>query len=167
MSGARILGCAAVVLAAAGIAFGCAAPRNHLYERSGSEFERTLVLPLNLVVAMPDELAQSARRVDAVLLGYLAERGKSVEAIGFHDASAAWRESESECRSQAAKGCDRFAGVARVFAQRLRRDHDYQTLIIPYLFLRPARSNSSTAAWDGVKRPVEKTGSVFGPDGPS
>lgn len=160
------MGRAALLVAVAGIAFGCAASRNHLYRRSGAEFERALVLPLNLVVAMPEEVADAARRVDAVLLGYLAERGKAVETIGFVEASTAWRESEAECRSQGEKRCDRFAGVARVLAQRLRRDHDYQTLIIPYLYLRSARNNASVAAWDGVKRPVEKSGQGFGPDGP-
>ncbi len=156
---------AALIAAVAGIVCGCAAPRNHLYRKSGADFERALVLPLNLVAAMPEELAGRANRVDKALLGYLAERGKAIEAIGFADASAAWRASEAECRSQAEKRCDRFAGVAPFMARHLRTNHDYQTLIIPYLLLRTARSRSDTAAWDGVKRPVEKSGRGFGPDG--
>jgi hypothetical protein len=166
MTRARIAALAAGVVVLA-LALGCAAPRNHLYQRSGADFERALVLPLNLVVAMPEELdGPAARGVDAVLLGYLAEHGKAVETLGFADASTAWRESEAECRSQAEKKCERFANVASVMAQRLRRNHDYQTLIVPYLFLRNARTNAHTAAWDGVKRPVEKTGQGFEQEGP-
>ncbi|HKA14433.1 MAG TPA: hypothetical protein VKH41_05410 [Myxococcota bacterium] len=157
--------CRAALIAA--VACGCAAPRNHLYQKSGAEFQRAVVLPLNLVAAMPAELADDAHRVDEALLGYLAEHGKAIESIGYKDALAAWRESESECRSRAAKDCDKFAGVAPIMAQHLRRDHDYQTLIIPYLRFHAARTGSSAAKWDGVKRSVEKTGSGFGPDGPA
>jgi hypothetical protein len=162
----RIVGGAALIAAVAWVVCGCAAPRNHLHRKSAASFERALVLPLNLVAAMPEDLTAGAKRVDQALLGYLAERGKAIEAIGFADASAAWRASEAECRSQAAKHCDRFAGVAPFMARHLRRDHDYEVLIIPYLFVRTARSGSSTAAWHGVKRPVEKVGPGFGPEGP-
>jgi hypothetical protein len=161
----RIVGRAALIAAVAWLVCGCAAPRNHLYRKSGANFERAIVLPLNLVVSMPKELAGGAGRVEKTLHGYLAERGKAIETMKFADAIAAWRASEAECRSQGAKGCDRFAGVARFMAQRLRRNHDYQTLIIPYVFLRTARSTSSAARWHGVERPVEKSGSGFGPEG--
>lgn len=163
----RIAGRAALVAAvAAWVVCGCAAPRNHLYRKSGADFERALVLPLNLVAAMPEELAGRAKRVDKALLGYLAEHGKATLTIGFADASAAWRAGEAECRSQARKRCDRFAGVAPFVARHLRVKHDYQTLIIPYLFLHTARSRGNTARWHGVERVVEKSGPGFGPDGP-
>jgi len=158
----RIVWRAALIAA---VACGCAAPRNHLYQKSGAQFERALVLPLNLVAAMPAEVAGGSRRVDEALLGYLAERGKAVEAMKYADALAAWRAAESECRAQSHEDCDHFAGVAPIMAQRLRRDHDYQTLIIPYLRFHAARTGSSTAKWHGVKRSVEKTGSGFGPGG--
>lgn len=162
----RIVGRAALIAVVASVACGCAAPRNHLHRKSAAGFERALVLPLNLVAAMPEDLAARAKQVDQALLSYLAERGKATLTIGFTDAGAAWRASEAECRSQAQRHCDRFAGVAPFMARRLRSDHDYQVLIIPYLFVRTARSGRNTAAWDGVKRPVEKAGPGFGPDGP-
>src|SRR5262245_17655473 len=165
-SRARLVGCAALFAAAAWIACGCAAPRNHLYRKSGADFHRTFVLPLNVVAAMPRELAHRADEVEKTLLGYLSERGKGVETMGFDDAVAAWRASEQDCRSQDAKGCDRFAGVAPFMAQHLRSGHEFETLIIPYLFLRTARSDSDTARWHGVERPVDKTGPGFGPQGP-
>jgi hypothetical protein len=155
--------CAALLIAVATLAGGCPAP-GYRPDR-GSRFERVLVLPLNLVAAMPRELAGRARRVDRVLLEYLSERGKAVETIGFADALAAWRAADSDCRSQGNKGCDRFARVAAFAARRLRADHDYDVLIVPYLLLRGARTNGEMASFDGVKRPVEKAG--FVPEGPN
>jgi hypothetical protein len=123
-----------------------------------------LVLPLNLVAELPEELAAGARRVDEIQLDYLAERGKSVSTIGWKDAAAAWRASESECRSAATKGCDRFDRVAPFAARRLRADHDYDVLIVPYLLLRGARTNGYVASFDGVERSVK--GPPYAPYGP-
>jgi hypothetical protein len=151
-SWARIAARAALLAAVASLVWGCPAPGYDPNWRSKAE--RVLVLPLNLVAAMPEELAGDARRVDQILLDYLAERGKSVRTIGFKDAAAAWRASESDCRAAAAKKCDRFARVAPFAARRLRADHDYDVLIVPYLLLRGARTNGYVASFDGVERAV-------------
>jgi hypothetical protein len=126
--------------------------------------ERVLVLPLNVVAAMPHELSGGARQVNQILLDYLAERGKSVSTIGFTDAVAAWRAGESDCRAQGEKRCDRFRGVAPFTARHLRAGHDYDVLIVPYLLMRGARTNGVEATFDDVKRPVETP--AYGPDGP-
>jgi hypothetical protein len=152
----RIAGCAALLFAVASLAVGCPAPGYHPHGRP--EVQRALVLPLNVVAAMPGELTGGARHVDRSLLDYLAERGKSVQTIGFKDAVAAWRAGESDCRAAAAKGCDRFASVAPFAARRLRADHDYDVLIVPYLLLRGARTNGEVASFDGVKRSVQVSG---------
>ncbi len=147
---------AGAALLAAVASLGCPAPGYDPNWRS--EAERTLVLPLNLVAAMPEELTGRARHVDRILLDYLAERGKAVRTIGFQDASAAWQAGEEDCRVAAAKGCDRFTRVAAYAAQRLREDHDYDVLIVPYLLLRRARTNGEVASFDGVERPVQVPG---------
>jgi hypothetical protein len=149
----RIAGCGALLAAVASLVSGCPAPGYDPHRKT--EIERALVLPLNVVAAMPRELSGGARHVDKILLDYLAERGKSVQTIGFSDAVAAWRAGESDCRSAATKGCDRFARVAPFAARRLRADHEYDVLIVPYLLLRGARTNGEVASFDGVKRPVE------------
>jgi hypothetical protein len=145
----RIAGCGALLAALVSVVPGCSGPPQRT-----SELGRALVLPLNVVAAMPRELSGGARRVDRILLDYLAEGGKSVQTIGFSDAAAAWRAGESDCRSAAAKGCDRFARVAPFAARHLRADHDYDVLIVPYLLLRGARTNGNVASFDGVKRAV-------------
>ena len=146
----------------AALVSGCPAPGYH--PERAREAERVLVLPLNVVAAMPTELVGGARRVDRILLDYLAEGGKAVETIGFADAGAAWRAGESDCRSQRGKHCDRFRGVAPFAARHLRADHDYDVLLVPYLLLRGARTNGVEATFDDVRRPVETPGYVS--DGP-
>jgi hypothetical protein len=148
-----IAGHAALIFAVASLGSGCPAPGYDPNWRSKSE--RVLVLPLNLVAAMPEELADGAPRVDKTLLDYLAASGKSVSVIGWKDAAAAWHAGEDDCRSAATKGCDRFDRVAPFAARRLRADHEYDLLIVPYLLLRGARTNGYVASFDGVERPVK------------
>ena len=155
-SAVRIAIPAALLAVLASLVSGCPAPGYDPEWRSKAE--RVLVLPLNLVAQMPEELSDNARHVDEVLLDYLAARGKSVQTIGFKDAAAAWRTSESDCRSAAAKDCDRFDGVAPFAARRLRADHEYDLLIVPYLLLRGARTNGYVASFDGVERMVKMSG---------
>jgi hypothetical protein len=144
---------AALLVALASLVGGCPAPG---YNPSGrAEVERVLVLPLNVVAAMPRELAHGARDVDRILLDYLAERGKAVEAMKYDDSVAAWRAGESECRAHEKKGCDRFADVAPFVARQLRATHAYDALLVPYLLLRGARTNGEMATFDGVKRPLD------------
>jgi hypothetical protein len=153
---------AALVVAVASLVFGCPAPGYH--PKHGGEVERVLVLPLNVVAAMPKELVGGARQVDRILLDYLAERGKSVETTSFADAVAAWHAGEGDCRSEGKERCDRFLGVAPYTARRLRAQHDYDVLIVPYLLMRGARTNGVEATFDDVKRTVETP--AYGPDGP-
>ena len=148
-----IAGHAALLFAVTSLVSGCPAPGYDPDWRSKTQ--RVLVLPLNVVAEMPEELAGGARRVDEILLDYLAERGKSVSTIGFKDAAAAWHAGESDCRSAATKGCERFDRAAPFAARHLRADHDYDLLIVPYLLLRGARTNGYTASFDGVERLVK------------
>ena len=146
-----IAGRAALLFAVASLAWGCPAPGYRPSEKDA--VERVLVLPLNVVAAMPEELSGGARHVDRILLDYLAERGMAVQTIGFQDAVAAWRAGESDCQPEA-KRCDRFLDVAPFVARRLRAGHDYDVMLVPYLLLRGARTDGEVASFDGVKRLV-------------
>jgi hypothetical protein len=159
-SSARFAACAALLAAVAALA--CPAPGYDPDWRSRTQ--RTLVLPLNIVAEMPDELIAGSSDVDDILLDHLAARGKSVQTIGFADATTAWRASEADCRAAEAKGCDRFLRVASYAARRLRADHDFDVLIVPYLLLRGARTNGYVASFDGVERTLRSPG--YGPYGP-
>jgi len=158
----RIAGRATLLFALALQAWGCPAPGYDPNWRSRAD--RMLVLPLNVVAAMPREVAGSAHRVDRVMLDYLAQRGKSVDTIGFSDATAAWGDGERDCRAARPKGCERFERVAPFAARRLRSDHDYDVLVVPYLLLRGARTNGYVASFDGAERTVKTPyGAPYGP----
>ena len=155
---------ASLLVALASLISGCPAPGWDPDWKDKAQ--RVLVLPLNLVAAMPNELEGRARDVDEIMLDYLAERGKSVQAIGFDDAASAWHASEADCRSAEPKGCERFSHVAPFAARRLRTDHEYDVMLVPYLLLRRARTNGYTASFDGVERPVKMFGyPAYGPYG--
>jgi hypothetical protein len=153
---------AALLATMASLVSGCPAPG---YDPNWkSKAQRVLVLPLNLVAEMPAEVEDRAPRVDEIMLDYLSQSGKSVSTIGFRDASAAWRASESDCRSAATKDCERFLRVAPYAARHLRADHEYDVVIVPYLLLRGARTNGYLASFDGVERPM-KGYPAYGPYG--
>ena len=161
-SSARFAAGAALLAALASLA--CPAPGYDPNWRS--QTQRTLVLPLNIVAEMPDELIEGSPNVDDVLLDYLAARGKSVQTIGFAEATTAWRASEADCRAAVAKGCDRFLRVASYAAQRLRADRDFDVLVVPYLLLRGARTNGYVASFDGVERTLKSPSyGQYGPYG--
>lgn len=148
----------AVVAALALLAEGCAtSPQNRLYRPAGADLQRVLLLPLNVVIAMPGELTSGAKRVDQALHGYLAERGKSIETLGLAEARKAWLASAMECKA-VGRGCRGFDGAARVLARHLRENREYELLIVPYLLLRPARMRLNNVAWDGVERRIERIG---------
>jgi len=49
-----------------------------------------VLLPLNVVIAMPSEVEPGADRVAAELLAYLKRQGKSVRSLSLVDARVAW-----------------------------------------------------------------------------
>jgi hypothetical protein len=146
----------------ASIAHGCTtpAPTNHLYHQSAAGFQAGLVLPLNAVepigVSMPKEVGDRAEPVEHVLRGYLTERGKSIEIIPRSNASGAWSRIARECAFRAVDVCEGFERRLALLAIRLREQHDYEVLIIPYLLFRPAKGKQTAIRWDGVVRRLEK-----------
>lgn len=149
------LGCVALTAAIAG-ALGCATtPDNQLYRPESARFERALVLPMNVVMSLPNELADSAERLDHELHAYLTARGKKIETVDLPDARGAWLASTQECKSRAQQGCRGFDGAAGVLAERLRDGRDYELVIIPNLISRAIKTSARNACWDGVCRELE------------
>lgn len=121
-------------------------------------YHALLVLPLNVVTAMPGELEEGAAQVDAALRGYLQGYGKSVETIPLSEARAEWVASAADLRAEVGPDAMTFEGAARHLARRLRAKHAYDALVVPGLAMRPARLRSRRVSWDGVDRKLETVG---------
>jgi hypothetical protein len=73
-----------------------------LHHPEASKFHRALVLPLE-VDPWPKAVSKDrADRGEQALLGYLAERGKTVDAIRPSEARSAWSEAARDCKHGAA-----------------------------------------------------------------
>lgn len=123
-----------------------------------AQFERALLFPLNVVVAMPGALEGGAGRVDEAVRSYLTERGRHVDTMPFSEARSAWVASVKECIAAASSGCKGFDGAASLLAKRLADGREFDALIIPYLAMRPARMQMRNVKWDGVSRTLETIG---------
>jgi hypothetical protein len=155
----------AMAVALTAIAYACAStPDNRLLVADADRFERALLLPLNVVVDMPTELADGADRVAEQLRTYLVERGKAPEAIAFVDAHNAWLASAAECKENAQQGCSGFTDAAGILARRLSEGRDAEVVLVPYLLTQSVRTQVRNANWDGVHREIEVVG--FPAEGP-
>jgi hypothetical protein len=139
---------------------------NRLHDDESAGFRTALVLPLNVMAAMPEEFRGREELVEAALHDYLRDQGRRVETISYADARRAWNASARDCERQQAQGCVGFEGAARLLALALREGSDHELLIVPYLRFRLAENCTEHVHWDGVERPVERTGAGLSPDGP-
>lgn len=140
------------------LATACGSPSSGNRVSGDAQFERALLFPLNVVIAMPGELEPGAGRVDAAVRGYLAERGRSVDTMPYSEARTAWIESVKTCKAAGAQGCKDFEGAASMLAQRLGQQREFDVVIVPFLTMRPARMQYRSVKWDGVTRSIELVG---------
>ena len=138
---------------------------NRLHDEESAEFRTALVLPLNVMAAMPEEFQGRSDRVEAALHDYLRAHGRRVQTLGYAESRSAWRASVDDCRRQQ-RDCDDFAVPARFLALGLREGRDHDLLIVPYLRFHLAENCTEHVHWDGVERPVEKSGVGLHPGRP-
>jgi len=98
-----------------------------------------VLLPLNVVIAMPSEVEPGADRVAAELLAYLKRQGKSVRSLSLVDARVAWLRSAEAVLAHPEAHPKGFEGAAQVLARNLREGGAYDALIVPAIVMRPAK----------------------------
>lgn len=120
--------------------------------------QTVVLLPLNLVVALPPELGPPVERVSEQIEAYLGRRGKTVIAPGVYDSRLAWNDAVSRAKTVASE--ESFDAAMRILVERLQETQRFDALVMPSLVYRDARMQawSHIAIWDGVKRELHATG---------
>ena len=140
--------------------FGCLTPPHPYAIAPGQEgangAKAFLLLPLNLVVALPAELERPSRRVSQLTADYLADCGKDVSSLGLYSARDFWRGAVRDAE-QSEDAEQTFDAAAPLFVRRIRESQPFDALVMPSLVYRTARiaQGSRFVAWDGVKRELE------------
>ena len=114
-----------------------------------------MLLPLNLMVDLPNELEEGAPRVEAALQSYFVSQGKRVSTLDLADAHRVWAASAGALRAEVGEEAMSFEGAARLLARRLHELHAFDVLVLPALVFRPARLYTRRVSWDGVERSLE------------
>jgi len=92
---------------------------------------------------------------------YLRSEGKELRTVSTRDARRLWLGSIKQARSGEKGARAGFDDAARILAFELARYSEFDTLIIPSLFIREAPVSGNVAVWDGVERELafEQNGS--------
>lgn len=114
-----------------------------------------LILPLNMIAAMPKELEGLSPVVWKELELYLRERDAQLKTVNRRDARSLWLASVREARAASGGAVADVDQAARVLVAKLAEHADFDGVIAPSLFMRKAPIHGRVASWDGVDRPVE------------
>ena len=127
---------------------------------------RVVIVPLNLGVRATTEVEPGVEPVWREILSHFAARKKPATALERRSATALWAEVMAEVSAK--PNPDVYEAYA-LFARRIRDQVEYSAIVFPSLVTRAASIQGQTAAWDGVRRPVdlaprETVGTVMGSD---
>jgi len=134
---------------------GAKAPSGERFVLVGSAAQNLLILPFNVTVPMPERLEVESSVVWDEIEAYLRGQGKQLKTVAFRDAHRLWLASIQEVRAGDGSTKVGFDDAARVLVRKLARHAEFDTVIIPTLFVREAPILEKTASWDGVERAVE------------
>jgi hypothetical protein len=135
---------------------GCAsAPRKERSVLAGSAAQDLLILPLNVTAIMPPELEALSSFVWTELEIYLRAHGKRLKTASFRDARRLWLSSIRQVRAGEKGARAGFDDAARALVLELAKHAEFDTVIVPSLFIRKARISGNSATWDGVERSLE------------
>lgn len=122
---------------------------------AGGEAQNLLILPLNVTAIMPPELGAMSSFVWTELEIYLRAQGKQLKTASFRDARRLWLGSIRQVRAGEKGARAGFDDAARALVLELAKHAEFDTVIVPSLFIRKAFISGNSATWDGVERPLE------------
>ena len=121
--------------------------------RGAPATHKVVLLPLNLVEALPAELRKPSANVWKSIDEYLRTAGKETASLGRYESRDRWKMAEHKLK-QSEEGVPGTDSVARQFIRQLHEDREFDAVVMTSLVYREARifQGSNTAAWDGVER---------------
>jgi len=151
-SAASFLGILAVT---ATIAFllACASKPKGRTILAGGTSVNLLVLPLNVTRPLPQELERLSSLVWVELEVYLGTGGKRLKTVAISDARTLWLDSVQKTRSGGTRAD--FDDAVRALVLDLTQYAEFDTVIMPSLFVREAPIAGDKVTWDGVERSLE------------
>ncbi len=120
---------------------------------------RIAVVPLNLSVRAPAELAGKGEPVWQALLAHFESRDAQVEVLSTITAERLWLDAVLGLDLS-----DREAALKEAqarFARGLAESKTFDLVVFPSVVLRPAKMRDRFAAWDGVRREVPRAWDVI------
>lgn len=122
---------------------------------AGNPARSVLILPLNTTAIMSPELEHLRAPVWSELEVYLRSEGKQLRTASTRDARRLWLSSIQQARAGENGAKAGFDDAARILVFKLAKYAEFDTLIIPSLFIREAPVSGNVASWDGVQRELE------------
>ncbi len=141
-----------VTIASASLLACASKPKGRTVLAGGSSVN-LLVLPLNVTRSLPQELEGLSSLVWGELEAYLGTGGKRLKTVASSDARQLWLSSVKKVRSGGPR-VD-FDDAVRALVLELTQHAEFDTVIIPSLFVREAPISGDKVTWDGVERSLE------------
>ena len=122
---------------------------------AGSASELLVVLPFNVTAKLPDRLESSSPVAWKELTTYLKAHAIPIKTLAFPTARRLWLECVREARAAKPGTRSGFDEAAVIFVARLSQHVEFDTLVIPTLFVQGAPISGRTASWDRAEHPIE------------
>jgi hypothetical protein len=112
-----------------------------------------LILPCNVTVPVPGILENTTGDVLGALVGFLRDRGDSIELLSPNRAHELWRASVAEVEGSTTLTHD-YKSAVQVFVSRVRELASFDVLIMPSVVYRDTevKAKQRQVKWDGVIR---------------
>jgi len=141
-----------LVLACAGTSADSASePRSVI---AGTAVKNAVILPINVTTVTPVDLEPPLSPVWAGIDDYLRANAVKLRTIDFKVARQFWLGSIKQVRERPGGSETGFDDAARVLIKKLSAHAEFDTLLVPTVYLTEAPIEQNQATWDGVTRTV-------------
>jgi hypothetical protein len=110
-----------------------------------------MVLPINLTIKTPPELSPVLNDMFGAVVGYIRDRGDTIETVSRKEATAQWAASIIEVKESEALE-DNFESAMRAYVTHLAETRSFDAVISPSIVYRSTKTRDRRVKWDGVFR---------------